>query len=241
MSAKANLDGRVISLVGPNEAGKTSLLGALAHLSNSQPIIRSELTRGVDTAEDDDVIEASFFLDDDDVKPFDEVLRGQRPRWLDIGKKRSGNFYSGLKPRPTRDLAPRRELAQLLSSPPPPDLLPGADNAESSEEAEARRTWSEASKAVQSDQQNLTEEQLSAIRALGERSKDGSAAYSSHLVSVIDACIKAESSPHPHDVVRLELFQRRPRFAEKQNQAGPERFNGINRGDLGLFGHFDQR
>ena len=43
-SGDASLHGRLIALVGPNEAGKSSLLDALQHLNTNDRIPRSVLT-----------------------------------------------------------------------------------------------------------------------------------------------------------------------------------------------------
>src|SRR3954453_15470321 len=47
-SAEMNVDGRVVAVVGPNEAGKTSFLTGLTHLSRSGELSAAEWTRGRD-------------------------------------------------------------------------------------------------------------------------------------------------------------------------------------------------
>lgn len=42
---KINLDGKLIALVGPNEAGKTTILEALARMLDESPISQRERTR----------------------------------------------------------------------------------------------------------------------------------------------------------------------------------------------------
>jgi len=205
-SCKVNLDGRVIALVGPNEAGKTSLLTALAHLSNENSIATSELTRGTTTENDDNVVEASFFLSDEDLKPFESTLRGQRPRWLKIGKRRGGSFYADLEPRPTRDITPRHRLAQVLAASDVADLL--ADTPDT----ERLSLIAAALDAAQSDRRNLQAKQIDALRALQSASTSEQSDRAERLRAALDDCIRSETSEDPGEAVRQGLFLRRPRF-----------------------------
>ncbi len=61
-----NTSGKIIALLGPNEAGKSSILEALTCLNNDYRFNPVQLTRDKDFTERDIVIEAVFFLDDQD-------------------------------------------------------------------------------------------------------------------------------------------------------------------------------
>lgn len=61
--AEMSVDGRVIGIVGPNEAGKTSWLQALVHLSTADELEPGEWTRGQHRTTDR-VVWARFALDE---------------------------------------------------------------------------------------------------------------------------------------------------------------------------------
>ena len=59
--AKINLDAPVIALVGPNEAGKSSILDALLEIGNSDKFEERDFTRDYDRK--DHILKAMFLLD----------------------------------------------------------------------------------------------------------------------------------------------------------------------------------
>ncbi len=67
-NVKVNLDNKVIAVVGPNEAGKTTLLKALAYIDNGKALTVTERSRGLeaDVADNHVVVKVQYVLDDKD-------------------------------------------------------------------------------------------------------------------------------------------------------------------------------
>jgi predicted ATPase len=87
--ASINLESKVIAVVGPNEAGKSSLLAAMALLSNDDPVPQTALTRGY-KRDGDDVVQARYRLTDDERKRAPWALPDSEARWLFVAKTVAG-------------------------------------------------------------------------------------------------------------------------------------------------------
>jgi predicted ATP-dependent endonuclease of OLD family len=79
---KMNLEGRLVALTGPNEAGKSSFLFALRHLNTSEVFVNTggvrELTRGLSLPSNQVIVEAGFRLSDDDQRAVSGVPGGEK-------------------------------------------------------------------------------------------------------------------------------------------------------------------
>ncbi len=91
--AKINLDAPVIALVGPNEAGKSSLLKALLDVVRPGEFGERNFTR--DVGPGNPLLEASFLLDEVDRKVLKEMVpEASKVRWYCIWQDRSGQISS---------------------------------------------------------------------------------------------------------------------------------------------------
>jgi hypothetical protein len=107
-----NVDDKVIALVGPNEAGKTSFLRSLLHLNENSSFESDEYTRG--TAASAIRVEASYALDDEDRGLLKGLPGGKAARLLTVYKQPDGERRWTIEPKLSRDLRPRqRAVAQL--------------------------------------------------------------------------------------------------------------------------------
>lgn len=106
-----NLEGRVVAIVGPNEAGKSSILAALTALNSDEPIGIGALTRGATVPADADVITARFRLSAEERLMAPSPLKDSEAIWLLVAKKASGARTFRLDPAPTRDNEHRQRAA----------------------------------------------------------------------------------------------------------------------------------
>ena len=120
-SSSMNVDGKLVAVVGPNEAGKSSFLAALEHLNHDSPLVTSggeqETTRNSSIPRKQDVIEARYLLDADDREALRDVHGWREARWFTVSKKpnENGARYYGMEPRPRRSLQPRKKAVQALN------------------------------------------------------------------------------------------------------------------------------
>jgi energy-coupling factor transporter ATP-binding protein EcfA2 len=113
-SASLNLDARVIALLGANEAGKTTVLRALADLAHSDGVDPRSVTRGIG-APSGPICAAWFLLDADERAQLAEAIpEASGCRWYVLEKAVAGERIHRLEPRPRRDVARRGAVAALI-------------------------------------------------------------------------------------------------------------------------------
>lgn len=88
--SKINLDGKVIAVVGPNEAGKTTLLKALARLESSSPLPLWERSRAIEVPDDKMVVSARYILDENDRAALSDVGLESEPVSMTLGRLADG-------------------------------------------------------------------------------------------------------------------------------------------------------
>lgn len=103
-----NLDSKVIAIVGPNEAGKTTLLRALQYLHSESEMAGTDHSRFGSVNNDTVVVAAEFVLDEADreaVAAHDLDLE-QPPERMTYMRTAGGNVRSNIRPRPAKRLEP---------------------------------------------------------------------------------------------------------------------------------------
>lgn len=112
-TATANLDAKVIAILGANESGKTSFLSALEELDSGVAIDARRLTRGFTS--DEPVCEAWFLLDKAERESIAETTPdSEPPLWYVLEKYAAGKRVHRLRPSPERSLGFRKGLLNNL-------------------------------------------------------------------------------------------------------------------------------
>lgn len=109
-----NLDGKLIAIVGANEAGKSSFLEALQHLNNTTAFVKTgasqEISRGLELLDTNYVIEARYLIEDADRLEFAHIEDTKKVKWFNYYKAVNGHGYYSVDPRPLRDLKHRKNI-----------------------------------------------------------------------------------------------------------------------------------
>ncbi|MBI1313623.1 AAA family ATPase [bacterium] len=117
---KINLSEKLVAIVGPNEAGKTSLLRCLRHFNHREPFVAAggsqELTRGITLEKRHTVAEWTFAVDDGDREALKEIPEAKGLRWYAIEKTVDGAAFYSLKPLPRRSIELRETVRIELVS-----------------------------------------------------------------------------------------------------------------------------
>ncbi|HEX8472166.1 MAG TPA: AAA family ATPase [Brevundimonas sp.] len=110
-TATLQTNGKLVALLGPNEAGKSSLLAAIVLLANDLPPAAQDYTRGV--AKTHFALVGRYFLDDHDLEAAGLVGN----YWLHITKGQEGTRNYALYPNPpSRDRGPRTRLLSAIDA-----------------------------------------------------------------------------------------------------------------------------
>lgn len=112
VDAKVNLDAKVIAIVGPNEAGKTSLLNALAHIDKVSELPESLHSRASQVTDQTRTTTVEYILDDDDDREAVANLDlHQQPVRATVSRTAGAKRSVTLTPRPVKSVS---QLADAL-------------------------------------------------------------------------------------------------------------------------------
>lgn len=201
-----DLLGRLVAIVGPNEAGKSSLLEALTRLNSDDPLLDSDLTRTARPADDDVVLTATFALDAIDKSVVGHIPEAVDAKRLVVTKLRSGKRRGRIEPRVTRKREPRAAAQRLL------DKVSSSRWA-NDQSLEAREQWPQARAALTSETATISAEDLGQLRGIVESlSNEPAGTNPARLRALLDDVINSETKPHPHSLAVDLLMPRLPEF-----------------------------
>ncbi len=111
-----SIDGALTAFVGFNEAGKTSVLRALAWFTAGGQVASVDCNRSRPPTNDGTpVVKVFFELDESDKATFTGLAMDSRPTTLVLSRKRDGNRIRCLQPSPTRPAKPFRDSGERLA------------------------------------------------------------------------------------------------------------------------------
>lgn len=223
--------GKVVALVGPNEAGKSSLLQAIELLGNDDDPPASALSRGASPSEL--LIEGHFFLTAQDI----EEAHLDSPSWFIVRKKASGGRqYDVRPPVRKRNLVPRGQLWQSLNF-----VIQNRRfrNRLADEFGEVEDAWEDVSIILKSEEEDLGDEQIASVVSLVDsisgHADPSDAAKIRNISGVRAEWQAAEESPNPRAYAISVLSGRLPIIAAfddderdlKSEYSIPELANGV--------------
>lgn len=113
-----DLYGKLIAVVGANEAGKSSFLSVLQELDTSESFIKTgasqEISRGADLPDNHIVIQATYLLEDSDREQLRSIEDTKRIKWFTYSKAVNGIRYHNLGPEPIRSIKHRKPVVKFL-------------------------------------------------------------------------------------------------------------------------------
>lgn len=164
---KVNLDSRVVAIVGPNEAGKTTLLRALAYIDNGKTLSAPERSRNMSVADDATVVKVQYLLDDDDRASVTEFDLEEAPQsiWLSRTASAEGDPSVSVHPAPAKAIAPLERATKALHRTATKKLLSELDYIPNDADAEGNPIVTDE---VHADLRDSTTNMLAALRADGD-------------------------------------------------------------------------
>lgn len=241
--ADINLDADLVAVVGPNEAGKTSLLDALAAVEEDGPIDPKDLTRGLPDrpSGSDGVITLRFLLTADDHDILDDFPLVGSPRWFLITKQANGKLYLSVEPDVKKDLTIRTFVMEAIDRAVNythvratlSNYYPPFDESSDGPKYPLIMMLDRLSTRLDSTDETLPKHTLDLLsnvasavdHAAADTNDSKQRSYLKNVLGELHRLKAFETPPHPKKDFLADLYDRHPRlflFREEERQLGSE-------------------
>lgn len=217
---KCNVDGRMIAFLGPNEAGKSSILQALSWASTGDPLDPKLSTRGREAEPGVAIVRVHYRLEESDYIHLQDIAMEGKINTFVVEKHSQGDIRVGAYPSPQRESTAFNEAIRALEN-----LInhyPGEFESENSDlsEEEIRNLLKFGVKVLQ-NRNSWSEEWDEEYNQLLDWLNEGIIASGNEQATprARDVASKLEQargllqSPHPRVTVRQALYEQVPEFA----------------------------
>lgn len=114
--ARTYLDRKLIAIIGPNEAGKSSFLSSLLAIESSREFEKNELSKSKSFNDDDEIISIDYLLEADELDIAKEIGGIGEPSHYRLVKQKNGELVHSIVGKFTRDISHRTKLVNLINS-----------------------------------------------------------------------------------------------------------------------------
>lgn len=117
VDSKINLDAKVIAIVGPNEAGKTTLLKALAHVDGETAVPVPQRSRATEVTDQTRVTTLDYIVEEQDQSLLADLDLHEQPTRAQIARSASGDkLIIDLIPAPRKSVRPLQDALGILKA-----------------------------------------------------------------------------------------------------------------------------
>ncbi len=213
-----NVANKLVAVVGPNEAGKSSFLKALVRLNDKEPFEQSgptiEISRGLELNGNHYVVEAVYLLESADSLAIAHIEGFKSCKRLTVFKAKSGSRSYKIEPRPMRSLTLRKGIATKLSKF-LPLVLAEVESEEIVTEIDLVKEIPSVIESLMSEEESLPKKTIDSIKTLSETFLSSGLAAKIKRLDVFAKSLNTlaeQESTTPHQEAINILAERVPLF-----------------------------